>query len=81
MSCETELASLKITCTSSSSNIQPDSQNWQMGGAGSFESGGDTFSSAVYTYEAPGEYTVTLTVTGLDGTTPSVTDTVFVPGL
>ena len=81
LNCATQLASLTITCTSSSTNIQSDSQRWNMGGAGSFGSGGDTFASAEYTYDEPGIYTVELTVTGDNGSTTSAQETVTVPGL
>jgi PKD repeat protein len=52
-----------------------------MGGAGSFTSGGDTFSTAEYVYDVPGTYTVRLTVTGDDGSTTFDEDIVTVPGL
>jgi PKD repeat protein len=71
---------MTISCSSNATTIEPDSQVWTMGGAGSFVAGGDTFSTAEYTYDLPGTYTVRLTVTGRDGSTTFDERTVTVPG-
>ncbi|HEV2006615.1 MAG TPA: PKD domain-containing protein, partial [Candidatus Limnocylindrales bacterium] len=58
------------------------SQQWNMGdsGAGTVNSGGAGSSSITYTYAASGPYTVTLTITGLDGvTTDFATTPVTIP--
>lgn len=81
ISCQTELASMTVTCSSSSSNIQADSQVWDPGGAGTLEGGGNTTASLTWRYDSPGMYTIRLTVTGDDGSTTFDEDTVSVPGL
>jgi hypothetical protein len=72
-----------VTCSGSSANIQAGSQVWAMGGAGSELSGGNGTNSITWSYsiELPDTYTVTFSVTGLDGTTQaSDTTNVTVPG-
>jgi outer membrane biosynthesis protein TonB len=68
VSCDAPIAQT-VTCTSSSTNEQAGSEVWNMGGLGILVSGGDGSSSVTWTYTDPGSYTVTLTVTGLDGST------------
>lgn len=78
VSCDAPVA-LTVTCSSASTNFLAGSELWDMGGPGVLVSGGDGTSSITWTYaDATGSpYTVSLTVTGLDGTTTD-TDTTLV---
>jgi hypothetical protein len=64
-----------VTCTSSSTDILSNSEVWDMGAPGAVISGGNGSSSITWTYTDLGPFTatVTLTVTGADGTTDSAT--------
>ena len=70
VSCDAPVG-LTVTCTSSSTNEQPGSEVWDMGGAGVLVDGGNGSSTITWLYDdiAGSPYTVTLTVTGLDGVT------------
>jgi hypothetical protein len=61
------IAPLTVSCTSSTENIQGASESWDMDGPGTAVSGGDGSGSINFLYDAPGSYSITLTVTGLDG--------------
>jgi hypothetical protein len=60
-----------VTCTSSSTDFLNSSEVWDMGRPGALVNGGDGIGSITWTYTDLGPYTVTvtLTVTGLDGST------------
>jgi hypothetical protein len=62
---------LTVTCTSSSTHELVGSEVWNMGGPGVLVSGGDGSETITWTYDdvLGSPYTVTLTVTGLDGVT------------
>jgi PKD repeat protein len=62
-------APLTVTCTSTTSDIQPGSQVWTMGDPGTVVDGGDGTGSITFLYDSPGGHHITLTVTGLDGST------------
>lgn len=82
LECNVPLLSMTVTCMSSSTNIENNSEAWSMGGAGTLDSGGSGSASVVWTYDLPGVYTVRLTVTGTDGTTTDFAEVdVTVPGL
>ena len=71
-----------VTCTSSSTDILSNSEVWDMGAPGVLVSGGNGSSSITWTYTDLGPFTatVTLTVTGADGsTTDSDTAQVDIP--
>jgi PKD repeat protein len=76
VSCEAT-ASLTVSCTSSTSNIQNNSEQWDMGGAGTVVLGGNGSGTITFLYDSPGEKTIRLTVTGLDGST-TASDTAIV---
>jgi hypothetical protein len=62
---------LTVTCTSTSTHELAGSEVWDMGGSGVLVSGGNGSSTITWTYAdvSGSPYTVTLTVTGLDGVT------------
>lgn len=62
-------APLMVTCSSTSSDIQAGSQAWAMGDPGTVLDGGDGSGSITFLYDGPGSHHITLTVTGLDGST------------
>ena len=62
-------APLTVECTASVTNIQAGSQAWSMDGAGTTLGGGNGTNSITFLYGASNTYTVTVTVTGLDGST------------
>jgi hypothetical protein len=76
VSCDAPVG-LEVTCHSTSTNIQNNSEAWDMEGSGTLLVGGPGSSSITWLYDAAGTYTVTLMVTGLDGISSS-TDTTSV---
>jgi len=68
VSCEAT-APLTVMCTSTTSDIQANSQVWSMGDPGTVQDGGDGTGSITFIYESAGGHHITLTVTGVDGTT------------
>jgi hypothetical protein len=76
VSCEAT-APLTVSCTSNTSNIQNNSEQWDMGDAGAVVLGGDGSGTITFLYDSPGEKTIRLTVTGLDGST-TISDTATV---
>ena len=67
------LGGLAVSCTATVTHIEAGSQVWDMddGGTGTINFGGGGTSSINYTYIDPRTYHVTITVTGLDGSTAS----------
>lgn len=58
-----------VACTATVSNIQQGSQDWSTTGDGTAVGGGDGSNSITYLYPSTGPITITLVVTGLDGST------------
>lgn len=82
ISCDAPPASMTVTCSSSVTHIEPNSQVWDPGGPGSLVSGGNTTNSLVWAYDLPGgTFTVRVTVTGDDGSTAFDETVITVPGL
>jgi hypothetical protein len=60
-------APLTVTCAGTTSDIQNNSEVWTMGDPGTVVLGGDGTGSITFVYDTAGTHHVTLTVTGLDG--------------
>jgi hypothetical protein len=68
---------LTVECTATVANIVSGSQVWD-GDGGVTTSGGGGSNQITLVYVEPGQHKVTITVTGVDGTTASASDDVDV---